>query len=232
MHNLSDQLPDLPDVQHAVGYLAVHAGLPGLFVGIIVWMYGNYQAGKSYVDSAVAVIGAFGRTSDAVRRVVGERKQAAASLGIYSAATVAISYILTLVINALIIIYKNNYQGITSWSAVESTMSGSRWPPAAGWTIAIEACVIGLYLLAMSADLNFLRGLISFIILVTAFACLVAFGGMVCAFLGTLLAPAHQNLGNNREALMETQAMLGLICLALAALLKGVYMAARRTFRP
>jgi hypothetical protein len=229
MSAAADQLPNLPEVQQAIGYLAVHAGLPGLLVGIIVWMYGNYQAGKGYVDSAVSAIGAFGRTSDAVRRVIGERKQAAATLGLYVALTLAISYILTLLINALTIIYKNSSQGITSWSAVQSAMSGSRWPPAAGWTVAIEACVIGLYLLAMSAGLNFLRGLISFIVLLTAFACLVATLGMVCAFLGTLISPADE-LGNNREALMETQAVIGFICLSLAGLLKGVYMAARRTF--
>jgi hypothetical protein len=225
------QLPTLPDPQQVVVYLALHVGLPAAAVGIIAWLVGLYQSAKGWADSLTSVRDSFQRTSIAFQRVIEERKRAAALLGLYSALAVGLSYMLALLINALIIIYKSNQNGITSWSAVESTMSGAKWPPAASWTVGIEAAAICLYLLAMSADLKVLRGLITFAISVAAFACAMATIGMVFDLIGEWMTPANQNLGNNRKALIETQIFIAVVCTALIPLLIGVISAAGRAFK-
>lgn len=222
------QLTTPPDPQQVAVYLALHLGVSATLVGIVVWLVGLSQVTKSWSSAAKTV----GVAAVALKKITEDRKQAAALLGFYAALVVGLSYMLALLVNALIIIYQVNQNGISSWSAVESTMSGATWPPAASWTVSIEAAAFVLYLLAMSADLAPLRGLITFVIYAAVFACAVATLGMVFGMVDDWIAPASQNLGNNREALFQTQLFIAIICVTLAALLMGITSAVRSAFKP
>ncbi|MBR7826708.1 hypothetical protein KDK95_10370 [Actinospica sp. MGRD01-02] len=222
------QLPTPPSPQQVVVYLALHLGVPALLVGIVVWLLGLQGVAKSWAEAARS-----GRElTEAIRRTIGERKRAAALLAVYSALVVALSYTMALLINALVIIYRTNQNGITSWRAVESIMSSATWPPAASWTVGTEAAVIVIYLVAIGVGMGFVRGLITFTLFLAAFACAVATLGMLFDLLGDWMTPAGQSLGNNREALIQTQIFIAAVCVALVPLLIGITTAADHAIKP
>jgi hypothetical protein len=218
----ADQLPTLWDPEELFSHLALWAGVPAVAVAVVVGVLGLYQSAKGWVDFAGAIAQGGKAGRDRFRDVTSERQRAAARLGACSVLAVGFSYMLAVIINAVVQVGEVNPNALFSAKVVENAVVVTQWSPAAVWTVIVGVVGIGLLGIACIADLIGLRKLISFL---GGLACAVAWVAGVLLGADAIIGFALRGLSSQDPppmSLLVTEVITAVLLLVLGLLLPKI----------
>jgi len=214
-------LPTLWNPEELFSHLALWAGVPALGVAVVVGLLGLYQSAKGWADLAGSTVHGFQRGRRKLQDITGERQRAAWLLVAWSVLAVGFSYMLAVIINALVQTAEaDGPNALFSAKVVEHAVVVTQWSPAAIWTVIFGVAGISLLGIACIADLIGLRKLIS---LLGGVACAVAWVAGVGLGVDAIIGFVVRSSQNPPPmSLLVTEVITAVLCLALGFLLPKI----------
>jgi hypothetical protein len=234
----SNHYPTLWDPQQLFFHLAVWAGVPAIVMAVAVALLGIYKSIQSWIGFGKSTVLATNIARAKFRSWTTGQQRAVVRLVVFSVLAVALSYMLAVIVNAVIQLIAVNPNAVFSMKGVVDRVGITPWPLAAVWTVIGGVFGIGALGLACIADL---RGVQKFVTsmggVVWIAAWLVGLGlaaDAVMMCLGLLLnAASHSSLSDSPPLpLLVTVAVTGVLSLALAQLLPRLRAATAEAFAP
>jgi hypothetical protein len=231
------QLPTLWDPQQLFFHLALWAGAPAIAMAVLAALLGIYKSVKDWIE--------FGNSAVRVGRVAGQKfrssttsqQRAMGRLFVFSVLTVAFSYIVAVIVVAVVQQIKLDPNAVFSVHDIVDRVAVTPWSPAAVWTVVGEVVGIGLLGIACMGDLQGLRKLVTGLGRVV---CVVTWlvGSMLAVDaammgLGLLLSRIPTNSGPTDAPpvpLLVTVTVTALLSLVLARLLPRIQVASTGAF--
>jgi hypothetical protein len=217
------QLPTLWDPEQLFSHLALWAGVPAVAVAVVVALLGLYQSAKGWAGLTGSAVRGYQTAAQKIEEMTSERQRAAGRLAVWSVLAVGFSYMLAVIVDALVQTAETDgANALMSSTVVEHSVVATQWSPAAVWTMIIGVAGIGLLGIACIADLTGLRKLISFL---GGLACTVAWVGGAGMGIDALIGFAIRGLGSQNPppiSLLVTQVTTALLLLALGLLLPKI----------
>jgi hypothetical protein len=213
------------------------AGAPAIAMAVLAALLGIYKSVKDWIE--------FGNSAVRVGRVAGQKfrssttsqQRAMGRLFVFSVLTVAFSYMVAVIVVAVVQQIKLDPNAVFSVHDIVDRVAVTPWSPAAVWTVVGEVVGIGLLGIACMGDLQGLRKLVTGLGRVV---CVVTWlvGSMLAVDaammgLGLLLSRIPTNSGPTDAPpvpLLVTVTVTALLSLVLARLLPRIQVASTEAF--
>jgi len=219
----TSHLPTLWDPVALFSHLALWAGLPAAVVAVVVAVLGLYQSIKGWSDFTKSAVSGYRAAILKGRNITSVRQRAVLRLAICSVLAVGFSYMLAVIVNALVQTAETDgANALFSSKVVAHAIVITQWPPVAVWTVIIGAAGIGLLGIACIADMTGLRKLMSFL---GGLTCVLAWLAGIMMGIDALIGFALLGLGSQNpppRSLLVTQVITAVLCLAVGWLLPKI----------
>jgi hypothetical protein len=227
------QLPTLWDPLTLFFHLAIRAGAPVIMITAATTLLGIYQSVKSWIEFGDSTIHAVGVAGGKLRSWTTRQQRAMVRLLVFSALTVAASYMLAVLVDFEIRTLLANPNAVISMTDVVDHVGVTPWPLAAVWTVVGELLGITVLGVAYIADL---RGLATFVTALGSVVWIAAsIGGFMLALdaIGGFMMELFSSDGSAPPfRFVVTIAGTGLLGLVLARWLPKVGEASADAFAP
>lgn len=219
----ADHFPTLWDPLALFSHLALWAGLPAAVVAVVVGVLGLYQSIKGWADLTQSTVSMYKATISTGQNITSVRQRAALRLAICSVLAVGFSYMLAVIVNALVQTAETDgAKALFSSKVVAHAIVVTQWPPVAIWTVIIGAVGIGLLGIACIANMSGLRKLMSFL---GGLTCVLAWLAGIMMGIDAVIGFALLGIGSQDpppRSLLVTQVITAVLCLAVGWLLPKI----------